>query len=170
MSEEELKAIELLKEDISYRESDLAEYNETKYSNAERIIIALVNKQQKEIEELKERLSIRKEQQKTILVEKIKTLREEKIELIHDIEEREKILKKEIKSLLKEIERLNSIINTDDIINKERAELIEQQRKEIEYIKDIKKEHKIMRRIIKENGLWEILLKDDEFSKYLLEE
>lgn len=106
MSEEELKAIELLKEDISYRESDLAEYNETKYSNAERIIITLVNKQQKETKELKERLSIRKEQQETILVEKIKILREEKIELIHDIEEREKILKKEIKSLLKEIEEL----------------------------------------------------------------
>ena len=53
MTEEELKAIELLKEDIDYRESDLAEYNETKYSNAERTIINLVNKQQKEIEELR---------------------------------------------------------------------------------------------------------------------
>ena len=82
MTEEELKAIELLKEDIDYRESDLAEYiSDRKYSNAERTIINLVNKQQEEIK------------------------------------------------------RLNSIINTDNIINKERAELIEQQQKEIEKLK-----------------------------------
>ena len=35
----------------------------------------------------------------------------------------------------KEIKRLNSIINTDNIINKERAELIEQQQREIEKLK-----------------------------------
>jgi len=41
----------------------------------------------------------------------------------------------------KEIKRLNSIINTDNIINKERAELIEQQQKEI---KELKREVKIL--------------------------
>ena len=55
MTEEELKAIELLKEDIDYRESDLAEYiSDRKYSNAERTIINLVNKQQEEIKEQKD--------------------------------------------------------------------------------------------------------------------
>lgn len=71
-----------------------------------KIISNLINKNQEEIKELKERLSVRKEQQEIILVEKIKTLREEKLELIHDIEEREKVLKKEIKNLLNEIEEL----------------------------------------------------------------
>ena len=62
MTEEEIKAIELLKEDIDYRESDLAEYiSDRKYSNAERILINLVKKQQKEIEEIKNRTVTKRE-------------------------------------------------------------------------------------------------------------
>ena len=57
-----------------------------------------------------------------ILEYKRKATRQELIERIEELE--------------REIERLNSIINTDNIINKERAELIEQQRKELEVLRE----------------------------------
>jgi hypothetical protein len=97
MNKEEKEAIESLRKNrgVSFAQAD--------------IISNLIEKQQKENEELKERLSIIKEQQNSILTEKIKILREEKIELIHNFEEKEKISKKEIKSLLEEIEELKQI-------------------------------------------------------------
>lgn len=109
MSEEEKNAIENLKNiviDLEDTENGAIISLQQEEIDSLKIISNLINRQQEETKELKERLSVRKEQQETILVEKIKILREEKIELIHDIEEREKILKKEIKSLLKEIEEL----------------------------------------------------------------
>jgi hypothetical protein len=129
MSEEEKKAIELIKKEITEPEETPLEVYITDIKMLLHIIEKqqkeiekmreelqmyvdtdlIIEKQQKENEELKERLSIRKEQQDSILTEKIKTLREEKIELIHNFEEKEKISKKEIKSLLKEIEELNEI-------------------------------------------------------------
>lgn len=65
----------------------------------------------------------------------------------------------------KEIERLNSIIKTDNIINKERAELIEQQQKEIEELKKVIK----MVEIYKSYGIPEdaemVIMRKDDFLR-----
>lgn len=113
MSEEDKKAIEVLKEDIDYRESDIAEYNETKYSNAERTIINLVNKQQKTIQEQNNFIEkLVKEHKEEI--EKLKKNRDVQRELINDavFDGYEKNYKSQLEDFTKEIDRLKNIIKS----------------------------------------------------------
>ena len=80
-------------------------------------------------EEEKQAIETVKQYKKCFVFE---TVHEETGERINDYSNAIDIVLNLINKQRKKIKKLNSKINTDNIINKERAELIEQQRKELE--------------------------------------
>ena len=74
---------------------------------------------------------------------------------------------KELRELLKDIDRLNKRIEVQVKNIDYRGKRIDLLNEKIDILEDFKTEHAIMKRIIKENGLGEKLLNDDEFIKHL---
>jgi hypothetical protein len=117
-------------------------------------------------EEEKQAIETVKQYKKCFIFE---TVHEETGERINDYSNAIDIVTNLIDKQRKKIKKLNSKINTDNIINKERAELIEQQRKEIENLINEKNIYKELTKMAQQDTrIWKDMYyknKTDTISK-----